>query len=123
MPNTARHVDDEPPAPYQATFNDVLIESFRRIGGNRVLTNKPEELTEAQPTFGPSEGGLSMRFIAVSFGQVLPAATNCGECLIGIEAGMHSPFLLDCTWRANGMGARQVATAYLRPGRTRLPRD
>src|SRR5262249_31094148 len=72
---------------------------------------------------GMARAGLSMRFITVSFGQVLPAATNCSECLIGVEAGMHSPFLLDCTWRANSMGVRQVATAYLRPGRARLPRD
>jgi hypothetical protein len=54
MPNTAWFVDDEPAAPQQTASNDLIIEGLGRIGGKRILTNEPEELTEAQPTFRPN---------------------------------------------------------------------
>jgi len=38
----------------QTASNDLIIEGFGRIGAKRILTNKPEELTEAQPTFRPN---------------------------------------------------------------------
>jgi hypothetical protein len=54
MPNTAWFVDDEPTAPQQTASNDLIIEGLGRIGAKRILTNKPEELTEAQPAFWPN---------------------------------------------------------------------
>ena len=54
MPNTAWFVDDEPTAPQQTASNDLIIEGLGRIGAKRILTNEPEELTEAQPAFRPN---------------------------------------------------------------------
>jgi hypothetical protein len=44
----------QPTAPQQTASNDLIIEGLGRIGAKRILTNKPEELTEAQPAFRPN---------------------------------------------------------------------
>src|SRR6516225_1022158 len=111
MPNTARHVDDEPAAPYQATFNDVLIESFRWIGGNRVLTYKPEELTEAEPTFGPSRHGEGWTFNEVHRRQLWTGITCCNDLqrMPDRYRGRHAQSVLTGLYLASQCNGRQTS--------------